>query len=180
MKTTSFRFLPIAAIVLVAAAVAGCASPASRESMAPPAAVATKQLPFAVSVDARGGSETGVMDSSNISNADFKAAIESAIAQSRLFRSVVQGKGGDYDLTVTVISLSKPTFGASMTVDMEAGWMLTRGAEKSVVLRKTIKSTHTAAWNEAFAGVTRLRFAVEGAARSNITQGLQAIAALQL
>lgn len=120
------------------------------------------------------------MDSSNIANADLKAAIESSITQSALFKSVLQEKGGDYELTVTVTQLSKPLFGASFTVTMEAGWVLVRASDKSIVLRQVVKSQHTATMGDALVGVERLRLAVEGAARSNIAQGMQAIAVLNL
>ena len=145
-----------------------------------PSIAVAKKYSYSVSVEARGGSETGAMDSSNISNEDFKAAIEKSIVQSNLFKSIIQGKGGDYELTVTVSQLSKPIFGASFTVNMEAGWSLTKASDKSVAMRKLIKSSHTATMGEAFAAVTRLRLAVEGAGRNNITQGLQAIAELDL
>jgi hypothetical protein len=45
---------------------------------------------------------------------------------------------------------------------------------------QSIKSSHTATMGQAFAGVTRLRLAVEGAARENIQLGLMAISRLQL
>jgi hypothetical protein len=47
-------------------------------------------------------------------------------------------------------------------------------------MRKAVKSAYTARLSDAFEGVTRLRLAVEGAVRQNITEGLQAIAALPL
>jgi hypothetical protein len=178
MTATVKRFAaaPVVAVVLV---LAGCASPASKEAMEVPIAVA-KKFPYSVDVTTAGGAETGAMDSSNISNADLKAAIESSITKTGLFKTVVQGAGGDYDLTVTIVHLSKPSFGLTFTVNMEAGWVLTRAKDKSVVMRKSIQSSHTATFSDSAAGVTRLRLAVEGAARANITQGLEAIAALNL
>jgi len=170
------------AIALVAAALglAGCASPAHKENMAATPTVPTKKLPYSVTVDARGGAETGAMDSSNVSNADLKAAIESSIAKSSLFKSVVQGKNGDYELTVSVTQLSKPSFGGAFTVTMETGWSLIKTSDKSVVLRKAIRSSHTAELSDSLVGVTRLRLALEGAVRNNISQGLQAISALPI
>lgn len=146
---------------------------------APTANIANKH-PHSVSVEAKGGAETSAMDSSNIANADLKAAIENSITQSALFKSVLQGKGGDYELTVTVTQLSKPLFGASFTVTMEAGWVLVKTSDKRIVLRQVVISQHTATMGDSLVGVERLRLAVEGAARSNITQGMQAIAALNL
>jgi hypothetical protein len=169
--------LLFAALVL---ALTGCASPASREAMTVPASATTNKFPNSVTAAVTGGSETGAMDSSNISNADFKAAIEKSIVDTALFKTVVQGKGGDYELNVMITKLSKPLFGASFTVELEAGWSLIRSSDKAVMMRKSISSTSTATMGDAFAGVTRLRLAVEGAARQNIIQGLQAISALDL
>lgn len=131
-------------------------------------------------METRGGSETGVMDSSNVSSADLKAAIETSITKSNLFKSVVQGKSGDYDLTVTVTQLDKPVFGGAFTATLETGWSLTKVSDKSVVMRKAVRSSHTAQLSDSLMGVTRLRLALEGAVRNNISQGLQAISDLPL
>jgi len=162
------------------AILAGCASGAHREGMAAAPLASTKKLPHTVSVTAAGGQETGAMDSSNVSNADLKAAIEDSITRSNLFRNVIQGRGGDYDLAVTVSQLEKPIFGGAFTVTVEAGWSLVRTSDKSVVLRKAIKTSHTAEFSDSLVGTTRLRLAVEGAVRKNITEGLQTIAALPI
>lgn len=158
---------------------AGCAAPASRDSMLPSLTM-SKKHPYSVAVETKGGSETGSMDSSNISNADFKAAIETSIINSGLFKNVVQGKGGDYELTVNVVQLSKPMFGLDMKVDLETTWSLVRASDRSAVMQKVIKTTYTATPSDAFVGMTRLRMAVEGAARENIAQGLKAISELSL
>ncbi len=148
-------------ILIVAAVVglAGCASTATREAMSV-GTPATKSYPYSVSVQTRGGTETSAMTGSTISNEELKAAVESSIMQSKLFKSVVQRGNGDYELSVIVTQLTKPVFGASFTVDLEAGWSL------------------TATLDDAIVGATRMRMAVEGAARKNIAQGLQAIADL--
>lgn len=169
--------------LIIAAAVLGltaCASPANREAMSAADVTVTKKYPYSISVQTQGGNETGAMTSSNISNEDLKSAIEISIVGSKLFKSVVQGKNGDYELTVTVIQLSKPLFGTSYTVNMEAAWALTKISDNTVVMRKAIKSSHTATMGDALVAVTRLRLAVEGAARNGIVQGLQAISELNL
>jgi hypothetical protein len=172
--------LPALLLAVFVLLLTGCASPASREAMTVPAATTTKKFPSSVTVTVTGGSETGAMDSSNISNADFKAAIEKSIADTALFKSVVQGKGGDVELNVMIAKISKPVFGFTFTVDLEAGWSLVRASDKVVLMRKSISSSFTATTSDAFAAVTRLRLAVEGAARQNIIQGLQAVSALDL
>lgn len=169
--------VPAAALILL---LAGCASPANRQAMVPQTLGTVQTHPYSVRVQSSGGSDTGAMDSSNIADADLKAAIEEAVVSNKVFKSVVQGKDGDYELSVRVTSLSKPIIGFSFTVDMEAAWTLLKVADGSVVMRKSVKSSGTAGTGDAFVGVTRLRLAVEAAARNNISQGLQAVAAQKL
>ncbi len=120
------------------------------------------------------------MDSSNIADEDLKAAIESSITQNKVFKTVVQGAAADYDLMVTIVRLDKPMFGLSFNVEMEATWVLVKQSDRSIAFKQGIKSSHTATFSDAAAGVTRLRLAVEGAAKKNIEQGLKAIANLSL
>ncbi len=177
MKTT--RCGRIAGILIVAAVLGleGCASTATREAMSV-GTRATKSYPYSISVQTRGGTETGAMTGSTISNEELKGALESSIIESKLFKSVAQGGNGDYELMIVVTQLTKPVFGASFTVDLETGWSLVKTSDKSVVMRKVIKSSSTATLDDAIVGATRMRLAVEGAARKNIAQGLQAIADL--
>jgi hypothetical protein len=167
-------------LAVLVAALAGCSSPAERAAITPQNVVVAKQHLQSVTVRTAGGSETGVLDSSSISDTDLKAAIEDAVLGSRLFKTVIQGKGGDYELNVQIVNLRRPLVGASLSVEMETGWSLTRSSDRSVVLRKAVRSTGNATMGEAFAFVTRLRLAVEKAARDNISQGLQAIGELDL
>ena len=50
---------------------------------------------------------------------------------------------------------------------MEAGWSLIKASDKTVALRKAIRSPHTAEFSDSLVGVTRLRMAVQGAVRNN-------------
>ncbi len=166
----------IAAVVMLT----GCAAPANKEQMEAPALTTGKHHPYAVNVRTQGGAETGAMDSSNISNADLKAAIEASIAKSKLFKTIVSGNGGDYELSVSITQISKPAMGFSFTVDMECAWSLTKVSDRSIAMRKVIRSSHTTGATESFVGTKRLQMAVEGAVRNNITQGLTAISELAL
>ena len=170
-----YIFLVVAAFIFV---LTGCASPAKREAMIPQGAAASKSHPYSINVQTSGGAETGAMDSSNISDADLKAALEDAITQKRVFTKIVQGSDADYELSVHIISLSKPILGATFTVDMEAAWTLTKIADNSIVMRKAIKSIGRATMGDALVAVVRIRVAVENAARDNIDQGLKEIMAL--
>lgn len=178
MIRSTIRYSLMAAAVLVLAA---CASPASREGMTPAAVTVAKHFSSGVQVKTSGGVEAGGAGAANIMNDDFKAAIEAAVTQSRLFKTVVQGAdGSDYELTVQIVSLAKPLFGTTFTVNLETAWSLVKTSDRSVAMRKSIQSTGVATVGEAFVGATRIRLAVERAANEGIAQGLQAIAELKL
>ena len=73
--------------------------------------------------------------------------------------------------------LSKPVFGWAFTVELEVAWSLTDRRDGTVLLRRAIVSSGTASVADAFVGATRLRLAVEAAARSNIEQMLRGLSA---
>lgn len=174
------RLLKFCILLTVVGGVAGCASPANKDEMTPKDLVVAQKFSSTVQVRTTGGSETGAMDSSNISDADLKAAIEKAIADTQLFSKVVQVGDANYLLTVSVTSLTKPSFGLTFTVNLETAWSLTNMTTKKVEYRKVITTTGTATFGDAAVAVGRLQIAVERAARGNIAQGLSEIAELKL
>jgi len=158
----------------------GCASPTTREGMTPGDLVAAKKHPQTVSVAVTGGQETNPLWKSQVSNTSFAEALSDAITRSKVFSAVMQGKGGNYQLDVVLVSMTQPSFGASFTVSMEAGWSLRRTDSGAVVWQASVKSKHTARAGDAFVGTERLRLATEGAAKNNIKQGLEQISSLNL
>ncbi|MBU3557196.1 hypothetical protein ICN18_06090 [Polynucleobacter sp. Ross1-W9] len=179
----NIRFLRIAfliAIVSVILGLAGCASPANRETMSLPSFNTTKKFNKTVSVLVSGGSDTGAMESTNISDEEFKASIEDAINKSKIFSEITKDSNSDLDLQVSIASLSKPSFGFTFEVSMEAGWILSRRSDKSVLMKKSVKSTGKATTSDALIAVNRIQMAVERAAQNNISQGLNAIAELNI
>ena len=177
MKSNYIRPIMVLAFV---AWLAGCASPASKEALVVDDASFGTRHPYSVSISTSGGGETTAMSYTNIPNEDLAAAIEESITTSGLFSSVIKGDGADYKLSVSLVSMTKPMFGFSFTINMEMAWSLVNARTCDVVMRESIKSSHTATAGEAFAAVTRIRLAVEGAVQNNIRQGLQEIAALSL
>lgn len=169
-------------IMLVSAigGLSGCASPATKKGMVTESIYVLHQHPHTVSVSTQGGRETGAIDVTNISNDDFAKAIEESIIKSGLFTKVIETQDSDYSLTVTIINFSKPLFGGSFTVEMEAAWSLINTVSKDIIMRESIKSSYTATMGDAFVGATRFRLALEGSARENIRLGLLAISKLQL
>jgi hypothetical protein len=176
----NIALLSVTLTAVIVLALSGCASPASKDSVVVHSIPIAKQHQRTVSITTQGGSETSAMDSSNVSNSDFAKAIEESILENRLFTQVIHGPGADYLLNVTIVNMSKPVFGASFTVTMEAAWSLVEKSTNKVVMRDSIRSSHTATMGQAFVGVTRLRLALEGAVRENIRLGLMAISKLQL
>jgi len=177
MKSKRIRLLIASAFV---AWLAGCASPASKEALVVDDTSFGTKHPYSVSISTSGGGETSATGYTNVSNEDLAAAIEESIVATGLFSSVIKGDGADYKLNVSLVSMSKPMFGFSFTIDMEMAWSLVNVRTGDAVMKESIKSSYTATAGEAFAAVTRIRIAVEGATQNNIRQGLNKIAALSL
>ena len=167
------RPLFLAAALAIAATLTGCASPIQHANLIPATPAIQKQHATSVAVVAGGGGETTAAGKSNVSDVELQRAVAAAIAQSKVFSQVVEGKSGDYVLNVSVFNLVQPNMGFSFTVNVEMGWTLTRADTGAIVWRESIKSAHTTGAGEAFAGVERLRLATEGAIRANIQQGLE-------
>lgn len=181
MKTLpSSRFALFASCMSALLILGGCATPVTHDALVPNVQAAVVQHPQSVSVTATGGGDTSAAGKPQISNAELQQAVTAAINQSKVFARTVAGKNGDYALNLTLFSLSQPSMGFSFTVGAEIGWTLTRVDNGAVVWQESIKSQHTTGAGEAFAGVTRLKMATEGAVRDNIAQGLSKLSALKL
>lgn len=174
----TFGFVSI--LFIIANILSGCASPASKDAMLANSSLVTKQHNKTISITTQGGEELDGLGRSGVSDIDLAKAIEGSIVESKLFRQVIHSNVSDYVLNVAIVSISKPIFGGNFTVDMEAAWSLSELTTNKIVMRKSIKSSHTATMEQSFGGATRLRLAVEGAARENIEQGLIALSELQL
>lgn len=181
-KFIRFSILTLGATLFAAAMLfcGGCASASKPEAMVAASAFGVKPHPQSVSINVTGGAETSAMGASNISNADFAEAIKTSILQTKLFAQVLGADASDYQLDVQIVRLDRPTFGLTFTVNLEADWRLRRRSDQTVVWEKAITSSFTANMGDAFAGVTRLRLANEGAARENIKQAIQQMSALSL
>jgi len=158
----------------------GCATPVTHEALVPVSLEVTKHHPQSVAVVASGGTETSAIGKPQVSDVELQQAVTAAINQTKTFSRVVDGKNGDYILTVNVFSISQPSFGFSFTVGVEMGWTLTRADNSTKIWQEAIKSEHTVGATEAFVGATRLKLATEGAIRNNVKQGLVKISALSL
>lgn len=86
----------------------GCATPAKREAMVPTNISLNNGFDHSIAVHVTGGQETNPLWTSEVSNANFKAALEDAIRQSKLFSAVIQTDKTDYRLDVRLIELKQP------------------------------------------------------------------------
>ena len=164
------------AALAVAAVLVGCASAPTTTAMQASSTVPAPRVkaPGSVVVKVSGGADApqGV----NIVNADFKQAVEASLTKAAIFDGVVPS--GRYALQANVMESPKPMWGSSFTVDIEVAWTLVDTKSGATLLRKSIKSSHTATMADAFVGATRIRLAVEGAARKNIESMMQELAGI--
>jgi hypothetical protein len=166
--------------ITAAASLTGCATASKPESMVPATIVAaTRTSTSDISVLVAGGKETSKMGASQISDDAFAQALRDSITKAALFKAVAPN-GGRYKLSAFIGKVDQPTMGFSMTVKMEVSYTLVDTQSGATVWSKNIPSTYTAKAGEAFAGVTRLRLANEGAAKDNIQQAITALSALEL
>ena len=179
MIMNSFR-LSFLCLLASWAVLSGCSTPATSKSMVVSTFSLQKVFPYSVSVNVLGGKETSAMDKSQISNEAFMQAIEDSLYKSGLFSKIIHGKNADYLLNVMIFNLAQPSFGFSFTVKMEAVWSLAHADSKKVLMRESVRSSFTATTGDAFAGVTRLRIATEGAAQENIRLGIKKLSQLNL
>jgi hypothetical protein len=166
-------------LVVALTLLAGCAAAAKPDAMVPERITPSHKSGADVSIAVSGGKHTSSMGASQISNDAFTKALADSIEQSGLFAKV-SAAGARYKLAAFIGKVDQPMLGFSMTVKMEVSYTLTDTQSATTVWTKNIASEHTAKVGEAFAGVERLRLADEGAAKDNIHQAIDAIAALNL
>ena len=179
MIMNSFR-LSFLCLLASWAVLSGCSTPATSKSMVVSTFSLQKVFPYSVSVNVLGGKETSAMDKSQISNEAFMQAIADSLYKSGLFSKIIHGKNADYLPNVMIFNLAQPSLGFSFTVKMEAVWSLAHADSKKVLMRESVRSSFTATTGDAFAGVTRLRIATEGAAQENIRLGIKKLSQLNL
>ncbi|WP_299962156.1 hypothetical protein [uncultured Roseobacter sp.] len=161
------------ALLLSVAILAGCASGASPIAMKPtsiaPVSTSSIYAKQIGSTDVTGGRETSPLWTSEISDTAFQSALDSALLEGGYIRD-----GGPLRVAADLIAVEQPLFGASMTVEMTVRYRVLNSAGRAL-FDQTIRTPHTAAYNEAFLGVERLRLANEGAARANLAAFLTAL-----
>jgi len=159
--------------------VGGCASGAASRNMVPKDLAVANIHPYSVLVKVDGGRETSAVGTSQISSPEFQAAIVDSLTTYGMFKAVLTEGITDYKLEAAILNLQQPLFGFDVTVTIETAWKLTDLKDGRAVISENFINSYTATTGDAFAGVTRLRLATEGAARENIRDALKKISGIK-
>ncbi|MDP3658883.1 hypothetical protein [Phenylobacterium sp.] len=178
------RFMLQAGMALMLAAaslgVTGCASGARSTQMiaaptiAPASAGELGYRQFRVAAT-QGGSETNPLWMSNISNVDFKAALEASLRAANYLADEAQAATSE--ITASMIDLKRPLAGLDMSVTTRVRYSATDLKSGGVVFDDTVAATGTATMGDALIGVERLRLANEASVRANIESFIERLRA---
>ena len=168
-------------IVLTAAVLVGCATPAAVEQMAValPITQTNPALKNSVGVaEVTGGRETNPMWTSQVSSDSFRRALEQSLENAGMFSKIVAGS--KYQLTADLTRLDQPMMGFDMTVTSTVRYALVETKSRKEVYGRVIQASHTATVSEAFMGAQRLTLANEGAVKANIRSFINDLLALKI
>ena len=102
----------------------------------------------------------------------WQTALIEAMNRMAIFRDDAPKK---LSLSVKVLKLDVPEFGASMHTDSAARYELIDRETGGIIFTQDIAATGEVPFNYAFAGVTRARESISRSVQNNITQFLQAL-----
>lgn len=165
------RLLAAASLLAAFSTLSGCAAGASAAGMTvTPAELVQPTNPAmkgAVGVGAvGGGEETNPAWTSQVSNAEFQAALTASLKAAGLLAA----GPARYSLKAALVKLDQPFVGLDMTVTATVQYAVTDTTTGKVVWSESVVTPHTATMGDAFVGATRLKLANEGAVRKNIAQ----------
>jgi len=189
MKQRLSRKIMISVLVLASLSVfvlsSGCAAKACK--MVPKDFEVINKHPSTVSVnESTGGVDAKPLWNSQISNIAFTEALSNALAKSGVFQAVIKGGGVDhlgganYILDVTILEYDQPWHGANIIIGMKTKWELTDAKTHESVWSNTFKTAYRAVWLESLFDDERIEKAHEGAARTNIKEGIRRLSILSL
>ncbi|MGB6976179.1 MAG: hypothetical protein WBE18_01790 [Gammaproteobacteria bacterium] len=159
-------------LILMSLMLCGCATGASVDQMIPHGipTLKPKNVSLANNITVNqtlGGHETNPLWTSQISNANFKAALIQSLQQANLYH---QFNGSGYALNATFVRLQQPFLGVSLTVRCTVNYVLENLKTNKVIYSRRIATSYTATFSDSPLATTRLRMANEGAARENIKE----------
>lgn len=149
-----------------------CAAGARPEAMTPTFTLPGGCPAYAGAIaigETTGGQETSPLGSPKISDADFTAALSSALGGLGLTG------GTRYRLNAEITDLDQPAFSHNTTVGMTVRYVLTDTASAAPAFDRSITSSFTVKHSVASQGSKRAHLANEGAASASIQSALTAI-----
>ena len=162
--------------ILLISLLAGCAAPATKESMiVRPTATSTpikaEQKGKFMVRNVGGGSVTNPMWTSQVSKEAFGAALKESLAIEGYTTDVPAE--GQYKIDADLVTLKQPLFGLTFDVVSTVNYRVYKeGFEKLM----PITATGTATTSDAFVAITRLKIANEKSLQQNITEFIKQLA----
>ena len=167
MKIKLIRLCVIAASL----ALTGCATPARIDEMTarhPMLAPASHPYREQIAVrEATGGSDTNPMWTAEIGTSEFERALEQSLNAAGLG---APRQAGRYYVTADLTNVDKPLLGFNMTVTTKVRYIVVERQSGKTVFDRVEEIPYTATLGDAVLGYERLKLAIEGSARSNITR----------
>jgi hypothetical protein len=170
--STGLRYARVLAGCIALAGLAACASGARTGAMTAPVApdqIVADNSPIkkAIAVGTvTGGEDTNPLWTSQVSNANFRTALEDSLAL-----SVLKGDAtAPYVLNAKLVSLHQPFAGFDMTVTSTVEYSLVPAGKPAPIMSESVVTPYTAKLGDALLGMERLRLANEGAMQENIKE----------
>lgn len=102
----------------------------------------------------------------------WQTSLQEALNKMAIFNDDASNK---VNLTVKILKLDIPSFGAGMTTEVAARYELLDRKNGAVIYTQDISSKGEVPYDYAFSGVTRVRESINRSVQNNITQFLQAL-----
>lgn len=167
------RSLMTVAALAAVTGLAACATPSNPALMTVPATpgltASTGDTGYksVATVNVSGGSTTNPLWTAQVSNADFKTALEASLDAAGYLGS----SGPPITVDAALVELKQPLMGLDMSVTSEVRYIVTRDGH--ALFNEIVAATGTATLSEAFSGVERLKKANEKSIKENISEFLR-------
>jgi len=157
-------------VLIAAASLAGCATPADVNAMiGTPTVQLAQNSPLKQSVQVNnvsGGQKTNPLWTSEVGNPEFQQALQQSLG----IQGITAGANAKYRLDAVLVDLKQPFIGFDLTVKSTVRYTLMEAATNRVVFDQTITAEFTAGVGDAVLAVQRLKLANEGSIKSNISK----------
>jgi hypothetical protein len=171
MRVKAFRRGRLVAAIALALVASGCATGARTGAMTVPVTpdtIISESSPLRNGIkvgSVTGGSETNPLWKSNVSDANFRQALEQSLSLQTMLASAAPPR---FTLNAELLDLDQPLVAINTTVTAKIRYKAIGASDSDVRLDETLTTPYTANLSDAFVGMERLRIANEGAIRENI------------